>query len=159
VHAGYQVRTGLWRAADPCHGIFAGYEVVMRGFSLIGRVAACRGGYQNATLTSTADEVGLQIEGAHVWDLRFVSVQVGLALGPSVLLQRFDTTGVAPSREALAGALAMNAGAELPLRGRFALTLGFGANVYAFKQRDLGTTAEWATPVTFMTRVGLAARW
>ncbi len=158
-HAGYLLRTGLWSGADPCQGLFAGYEIVTRGFSLIGRFSVCRSRYRNDTLTSTADELGLQIEGAHVWDLRFVSVQVGLALGPSVLVQRFDTRGEAPAREALAGTLAMTAGVELPLRGRFALNVAGGANVHAFKQRDLGQVAEWSTPVTFTTRVGLTARW
>jgi len=159
VQAGYQMRTGLWRGADPCLGFFAAYEVVRRGFSLLGRFAACRGGFQNATLTSTADDLNVQVEGAHVWDLQFVSVQVGVALGPSLLLERFDTTGNAPARAALAGTLAVTAGAEVPLRGRFALTVGAGANVHAFKQRDTTPADEWATPVTFMTRVGLAARW
>jgi caspase domain-containing protein len=159
VQAGYLLRTGLWRGADPCLGLFAAYEVVRRGFSLIGRFSACRSGYQNNAVTSTADDLNLQIEGAHVWDLRAVSLQIGLAAGPSLLLQRFETQGEAPAREALAGTLTPSAGAELPLGGRFALTAAIGANMHLFKQRDLGQSADWTTAVTFMTRLGLAARW
>ena len=158
-HAGYMLRTGLWRGADPCQGLFAGYELVTRGVSLLGRVSACRSGFSNETLTSTTDEVSFQIEGAHVWDLRAISVQVGLALGPSWLRQRFETRGVAPDRDALAGALTASAGIEVPIHGRFAATLAVAANVHLFKQTDVDQSAEWVTPVTLMTRLGLAARW
>jgi len=159
VQAGYMLRTGLWRGADPCQGLFAGYELVRPGFSLLGRVSACRGGYSNDVVTSTADEVSFQIEGAHVWDLRAGSLQVGLAAGPSWLREGFETRGVAPARDALAGVVTASVGAELPIKGRFAATFALAANVHLFKQRDAEQSAEWATPVTLMTRVGLAARW
>jgi hypothetical protein len=159
VQAGYALRTGLFRGDDPCHGVFVAYELVRRGFSLLGRLSACRGGFQTDMLASTTDEVNLQLEGAHVWDLRFVSLQLGLALGPSLVLQSFDTRRTAPDRRALAGTLTASAGAELPLAGRFVLTLAVGANVHALRQRDTAGAAEWTTPVTFLTRVGVGARW
>jgi hypothetical protein len=157
--AGYMFRTGLWRGADPCHGLFAGYELVRRGFSVVGRLSACRGGFDNAMLTSTTDELNFQIEGAHVWDLRSVSLQLGLALGPSLLFQSFDTRGTAPDRRALAGTLTASAGAELPLGGRFVLTAAVAADVHALRQRDTAASAEWTTPVSFLSRVGVGARW
>jgi hypothetical protein len=158
-HAGYLLRSGLWRGDDPCQGVFAAFELVRRGFSLLGRLSACRGGFQNDVLSATAGELNLQLEGAHVWDLRHVSLQLGLALGPSLLRQSFDTRRTAPERQALAGTLTASAGAELPFGGRFALTLSAGASVYALEQRDTAAAPAWTTPVTFVGRLGLAARW
>jgi hypothetical protein len=160
VHAGYALRTGLWRGDDPCHGVFAGYELVRRGFSVLGRLSACRGGFQNDAFSSTASEVNVQVEGAHVWDLSHVSLQLGLALGPSLLMQTFETRRTAPDRQALAATLTASAGAEVPLGGRFVLTAAVASGVYALKQRDASmTSAQWNTPVTFVGRLGVGARW
>jgi len=159
VHAGYLFRTGLWPGFNPCHGIFAAYETVRRGFSLMGRIAACRSGYANATLTSTADELSFQLEGAHVWDLRFVSPSLGLALGPAFFHQTFVTRGEAPTQNALAGVLTASAGVEIPLVGRFLLAGAGGANVYLLKQRDAAGRTSLSTPVSFVVRIGLVARW
>jgi hypothetical protein len=81
LQAGYLLRTGLWRNSDPCQGAFAAYEIVTRGLSLTARASGCRGGFQNQPLSSAADDLNLQIEGAHVWDLPIISLHAGLASG------------------------------------------------------------------------------
>jgi hypothetical protein len=158
VQAGYTVRTGLWSGSSPCHGAFAGFELDTPGLSWTARVSACRGGFANDTLRAHADELNAQIEGAHVWDLPAISVQIGLALGASALYETFTTRGEAPSRTALAATLTTTAGVEVPLAGAVALQVGAHANVHAFKQSDGAPVAAWATPVTFGSRAGVVAR-
>lgn len=159
VHGGYLARTGLWRGSDLCQGAFIGYEIVTRGLSLTVRASACRGGFENQTLSSAADDFNLQLEGAHVWDLRFVSLHVGLGLGPSWLHERFTTTGEAPSRQALAATLFAGGGIELAMGRGFVLDAATGAGVYGFRERVPSGDARWTTTVTWVSRLGLALRW
>jgi len=159
VHAGYFVRTGLWRDSDPCQGVFAAYEVVTRGFSLAARASACRGGFRNRELSAAADDVNVQVEGAHVWDLPVVSVHASLAAGPSWLHESFTTTGQAPPQQALAATLTAGGGAELATQHGLVLDAGIAAGAYAFRERTLTEVVHWTTTVTFVARLGLGYRW
>jgi hypothetical protein len=159
VHAGYLTGSGLWSGASWCHGVFAAYEVVTRELSLAARLSGCRGGFTNDTVVAHVDEFGVQIEGARVWDLPFISLQLGLALGASALSESFDTRGSAPSRTALAGTLEANAGVEVPLIASWVLHGTGGVDVHAFQQRDATPTSQWVTPVSLVIRAGVGARW
>ncbi|HEY4186624.1 MAG TPA: caspase family protein [Polyangia bacterium] len=160
VHAGYLLRSGLWRESDLCQGVFAAYEMVTSGLSLSARASACRGGFANQTLSSTADDFNLQVEGAHVWDFPLVSIHVGLGLGPSLLTETFTTTGIAPSRLSLAATLTAGAGVEMPLRRGFVLDVALATGVHGFKEQQTGTTtSRWTAAVTLVGRVGLGMRW
>lgn len=159
-HAGYLLRSGLWRGSDVCQGAYAAYELVTSRLSWSMRASACRGGFANQTLSSTADDVNVQLEGTHVWDLPLVSVHAGIAMGPSLLIQTFTTTGNAPSRTSLAATLAAGAGVELPLRRGFVVDAAFATGVYAFKERQADAAASrWGTAAVFIGRVGAGLRW
>jgi hypothetical protein len=159
VHAGYLLRTGLWRDSNPCQGVFAAYELVTRGLSLAARASACRGGFENQTLSSTADDLNLQVEGAHVWDLPIISLHVGLGVGPSWLRESFTTTGEAPPRQALALTLTAGGGVELAMRRGLVLDAGVATGAYAFRERTALQAARWMTTLTFVARLGLGYRW
>jgi hypothetical protein len=158
LHAGYEMQTGLWRGSSLCHGAFAGYELVTASVSWTARVFGCRGGFANEVLSSHVDELNLQIEGAHVWDLPALSIAVGLAVGASGLHESFDTRGLAPSRQTLAATLGANVAVEVPVSKSWAVEAALGTNVHAFRQRNTEPTAEWTTPVTLTTRMGAAMR-
>lgn len=159
IHAGYFVRTGLWRDSDLCEGAFAAYEVVTRGLSMAVRASACRSGFRNQELSAAADDVTLQVEGAHVWDLPVVSLHAGLGAGPAWLHESFTTTGEAPSRQALAATLTAGGGAELATGHGLVLDAGLAAGAYAFRERTFAEASHWTTTVTFVARLGLGYRW
>ena len=159
IHAGYFLRSGLWRDSGPCQGAFAAYEIVTRGVSLAARASACRGGFENQTLSSTADDFNLQVEGAHVWDFSIVSLHVSLGLGPSWLYQTFATTGVAPTMQTVAATLTAGAGLELPMPRGLVLDAGVAAGGYGFRDRVSAHEARWTTTVTLVARLGLGLRW
>jgi caspase domain-containing protein len=104
----YQLRSPLWSDATACHGVRAGYALDLPDVSLRAGLGVCRSSFDNEVLDATADEYGLDISAAHVWDLSAVSLSLGGGAGASWLRQRFETLGRAPDRDSLglsAGAL------------------------------------------------------
>jgi hypothetical protein len=159
VHAGVFLRSSLWRGADPCQGVFAAAELVTRGFSWAVRASACRGGFANQNLTATADDFNVQVEGAHVWDLRRASLHLGIGLGPSLLVESFSTAGVAPSRQSVAATLTAGGGVEVPLPRGFVVDAGLATGVYGFRERRATGEAAWTTSATLVGRLGVGLRW
>jgi hypothetical protein len=159
VHAGYALRTALWRGAGGCHGVFAGYAIDLRWVTLAPRLAACRGQFDNAFLRATTDELDLELRGSHVWDIGGVAVNVGIHLGGSLLRQDFSSEGLAPSRNALAAHLGVLAGTTVDLVQGFYGGIEVDAMTYFFQQQAMDT-AETAAP--FAMRVSvllLGKRW
>ena len=100
---GYQMRTPLWKGARLCHGARLGYAVEQRWLSITSRVGFCRSGFRNGTLSANADELDIDTIVSHVFDVPVVSIGVGVGGGLSWLRQTFETRGVAPPRNTLAG--------------------------------------------------------
>jgi hypothetical protein len=98
---GYQLRTPLWIGATPCQGLRAGYALTLPQISLSAALGGCRSTFDNAALSATAEEFGLDLFAAHVWDLRRASLSFGGGAGASWLRQRFETRGTAPGRDSL----------------------------------------------------------
>jgi hypothetical protein len=134
--AGYQLRSPLGGATF-CQGVYAGYAVEMRHLTVVPRIAACHGAFQNGDLSADADEVGLHLNVAHAWDLPVVTVEVGVAAGVSVLSQTFAVDGgTAPDRHSLAGQVGAGLAFLYDLPRGFYVRLDAAAESYVFRQQD-----------------------
>ena len=66
------------------------------------RVGWCRSSYSNDVLDADANELDADVAVTRVFDLPWVSVGVGLAVGGAWLRQSFETPGLAPTRNTAA---------------------------------------------------------
>jgi hypothetical protein len=62
------------------------------------RGRACRGGFSNAYLDTTNDELGAEVRVVRAWDAHPFTLAGGVLAGASLVNQRFDGNGQAPSR-------------------------------------------------------------
>jgi hypothetical protein len=154
---GYRLRSPLSRGGGLCHGAFVGYLVETRWVSVLPRVGWCRSWFSNDRLRSVTDEIDLELRVSHVWDFRVVSVELGLAGGTGLLLQRFSTSGEAPPRRALDGQIGAVLGLlwELP-RGFYLLT-DVAAQTY-FMREGVGQDARVTASFTGRPSVGFGKR-
>ena len=137
MQAGYAVRTGLWNAAGPCYGPFAGMAIDLRLVTLTPRIAYCRGDFDNVYLHADASESTAELRGAHVWDVGRVALSLGVTAGASYLRQNFSSDGIAPDRSALAAHLGVLAGATVELVQGFYSGLEIDAMTYFFNQQTM----------------------
>ena len=133
--AGYQLRSPL-DGASFCHGVVAGYAFELPELTVIPRLAACQGDFENPDVRATTGELGAQVMVAHTWDLPVISVAAGVSLGASVLHQSFASQGVAPDRNSLAGHVGASAGVGYDLPRGFYLLADVTAASYLFRRQD-----------------------
>jgi len=134
--AGYQLRTPLGGATF-CQGVFAGYAVETRHLIVLPRIAACHSTFRNGDLAADADEVGLHLTVAHAWDLPFVTIELGVATGMSLLRQTFVVQGgTAPDRRSLAGQVGAGLALVYDLPRGLYLRLDAVAESYVFRQQN-----------------------
>jgi hypothetical protein len=117
-HAGAVVQTPIIDGAGPCFGAMAGWSFVRHDLTLSPRLIGCRGSFENRTLTATTDLLAIELELAKAWDIRRLTFDLGVSGGGELLLERFDTRGVAPSRTTGAGFVGANAGLSYGLGPR-----------------------------------------
>jgi hypothetical protein len=152
---GYQIRSPLWSGASFCHGLRGGYALDLAQISLSAAIGACRSTFQNDVLEARADEFGLDLTAAHVWDFSALSVSFGGLAGASWLRQRFETPGRAPARDswALSAGALLAASTDLT-HGYYVLAEALG-QVSFFEQRGAdGSAAVLATPTLRLTLGG-----
>lgn len=130
--AGPLAQTAVIDGASTCLGGIAGWLWVRSDVTLSPRIAGCRGGFRNATLEATTEAFSLELRVAKVWDLRWISVDLGVAGGAELLRERFETRGMAPPRTSGAGHVGAGAGLSLPLAGRLSLNGELGAQTHFF---------------------------
>ena len=159
LQAGYAVRSGLSSAESACQGVFAGYAIEGRFVGLAPRIAACRSGYDNSYLHGSTDELGLELRGAHAWDAGDLTVSVGVTAGGSLLRQHFDSTGLAPSRNALAAHLGILAGATVDLVQGFYGGIELDAMTYFFQQQAMEATRVSAPFAMRLNVLLIGKRW
>ena len=99
---GYQLRSPLWSEASQCQGVRGGYALDLPQVSLSLALGACRSSFHNDVLHANADEFGLDVSAAHVWDFSALSVSLGGVAGMSWLHESFATRGRAPDRDSVA---------------------------------------------------------
>jgi len=133
--AAYQIASGLWPQHRPCHGARIGYGVDQRWLTVIPRVGWCRSTTLRSTLPTTSDLFDLDVTVLHAFDLPVVTIGAGLAGGPTLIWQRFDTARRAPQNLTIGGhvdaVLALSW--DLP-RGVY-LQTGISAQAHVFRAR------------------------
>jgi hypothetical protein len=156
---GYQLRTPLWRRADLCHGVRAGYAVEHRWLSVVPRVGWCRSGFDNERIEATADELDVDVTLAHVFDVPVVSIGLGVVGGLTWLRQAFRTAGTAPPRNTIGGHVDVVLTLQWDLPRGFYLETDLAGQVHLFPQsRDGQVRTEMAAVVTARPFFGLGKR-
>lgn len=144
---GYQLRSPLWRDSSLCHGARVGYPIELAWLTVSPRVGFCRAGFAGDRVTTTADDLDVELQLTHVFDVPVVSIGLGVGGGASWLRQRFVTKGRAPTRNTLGG----HADAILDLwwdlpRGFYVLTEGTAQLVAFASQSSDGKSSIRAVP-------------
>lgn len=153
-----RARGSLANDAGGCMGAAVGVPVALRAATLTPRLGWCRSGFANPGIDATLDQFDLELTAAHVWDLGPASVELGLTVGGSLLLQRFRTQGAAPRR----------ATAALQLSPMVGLSRDLGERAYGFATLSGATwlfrsesqaTGQAAFGASFAPRVALGLGW
>ena len=153
-----RVRGSLLNDGRPCAGLAAGAPVALRSLTVTPRLAWCRSGFEQPGLVATTDEVDLELSAAHAWDLRAVSVEVGLAVGGTLFRQAFRTAGRAPPRTTAALQLSPSVTLSRDVGERsYVFVSGLGAT-YLFRSRSSATGREAFGP-SFAPSVAVGAGW
>lgn len=69
-------------------------------------MAACRSQFENDLVQAQTNEYDTSVAALYAWDLRYVTLAVGIAAGAVIANQQFETTGYAPDRTSAAPSLA-----------------------------------------------------
>jgi hypothetical protein len=94
-----------------------------------------------------------------VWDLRVVSLEIGLTAGGSILAQHFQTTGVAPARTSGALQLSPSVGVTRELGDRTYLFAALSGATFLFRTQDSGTAQTSVRPsFALRTALGVGVR-
>ena len=131
-------------AGHLCNGLQLAYPIETRHLSAVPLVAWCRGGFQRAPLAATSDLVELGARVVHTWDLRGVSVDLGLHAGAGWLLQRFRTSGLAEPRTGLVGRVGATSSISVDLRAGIYMGLILTGG-FTVQRRDPGPRASPTT--------------
>jgi len=156
VEAEARLRSSLSDAAGLCSGVAAGVSLALRAITLTPRFAWCRSSFANPGIQATIDQYDLELAAAHVWDLRVVSLEVGVTAGGSLLVQRFRTQGVAPRRATAALQLSPTVGITRELGERSYLFLLGAGSTFLFRSED-STTSRSSFGPSFALRISFGA--
>ena len=151
-------RTSLVSDAGLCPGIAVGVAIALRPITLVPRVAWCRTGYTNDGLAATTDQFDVELQASHVWDLRPLSIEVGLTVGVALLNQSFQTSGEAPSRTTAALQLTPAVALSRDLGSRTYLYLTVAGATYLFKNESTTTGTTDFGP-SFAVRLAIGFGW
>src|SRR5256886_1329368 len=151
-----RVRSALVGENGACPGAALGVAVALQSFTLKPRVGWCRGGFSNPGIEATVDQYDLELSAVHVRDLHVISVELGLTMGGSLLVQRFRTQGMAPRRTTAALQLSPTVGITRGLGARSYLFVLGAASTYLLKSESSGTPGSSFGP-SFAVRVSIGA--
>ena len=149
-----RARTSLVTDAGLCPGVAVGLAIALRPVTLVPRVAWCRTGYTSQGLQATTDQFDVELQASHVWDLRPVSIEVGLTIGATLLNQSFATAGSAPPRTTAALQLTPAVAVSRDLGSRTYVYLSIAGATYLFKNESSATEATSFGP-SFAIRLAL----
>ena len=130
--------------------------MALRSLTLTPRAGWCRSGFANPGLQATVDQYDVELSAAHVRDLQVVSLQFGITVGGSLLVQRFRTQGIAPRRATAALQLSPTVGITRDLGERGYLFLLGSASTYLLRSQDSATSRSSFGP-SFALRMALGA--
>jgi len=158
LQGGYGLRTSVISGASVCNGGFLGYQANLRSVSLTTRVHACHSAHQNDILQASNDEVSMTERVTHFWDFPALSVELGVELGGGVLLQSFETPGIAPSRRTGAGQVGALVGMSRDLRWGLHLGADLSLMTYVFRVEE-DEEPRWTGRVAPRLGVYLGKHW
>lgn len=150
------LRSPLVNDAQACPGAALGLAVALRALTLTPRLGYCRGGFSGTQINSTLDQYDLELSAAHVWDLRVVSVQLGVTFGGTLFVQRFQTQGQAPRRSTAALQLSPGVGLSRELGQRTYLFLLASGSTFLLRSQD-SLSGKSAFGPSFALRMALGA--
>ncbi len=156
VEAEGRLRSSLVDDAGVCSGAALGVAVALQEITLTPRFGWCRSSFANPGIHASVDQYDLELSAAHVWDLRLVSLELGLTAGGALLVQRFGTSGVAPRRTSAALQLSPAAGIARELSDRAYLYARGSASTYLFRSEDSQTQRSTFGP-SFALRLAVGA--
>ncbi len=154
VEAAARVRSALADDGGVCAGAAVGVSVAFHSLTVTPRFGYCRGSFASPGISASLDQYDLELSLAHVWDLRVVSLEIGLTAGGSVLSQHFRTTGVAPARTSGALQLSPTLGVTRELGDRTYLFAALSGATFLFRTED-STTAQSSVRPSFALRTAL----
>jgi hypothetical protein len=159
IEAEGRVRSALVDTAGACPGAALGMAVALHSITLVPRLAWCRGSFANPGIQATVDQYDLELFAAHVRDLRFFSLELGITAGGSLLVQRFRTQGVAPRRTTAALQLSPTLRITRDLADRSYLFLLGSASTYLFRSEDSATArSSFGPSFALRAAIGIGLR-
>jgi hypothetical protein len=158
LQAAFTASTALSDASGACLGVVAGYALEFKALTIIPRLAYCHAGFSNQDLSASTNQVDVEVRGAYVWDLSWVSLEVGLTVGGAWLEQVFQTNGFAPARSTLALQLSPDVAVIRELGERAYLFLELAAATYLYEMQDTTSGQSHFGP-SFSGRLTLGVGW
>jgi hypothetical protein len=144
---GYRGRTPLFSRAHFCQGATIGYSIDLELVSLVPNVSLCSSSFSNTFVEVVTQELEVVLEVTHTFDFPYVSLEIGLGVGPAFLHQQFKTTGVAPNRWTGAGEASASLAVHLDLtHGVFAGIDGSGLIYVLRRESSAGAIELTAAP-------------
>jgi hypothetical protein len=119
--------------AGPCAGAMVGLVQVRSDLTLSPRVSACRGSFENETLSAVTTALSLDLRIAKAWDVSRFTVDVGVTAGARLLHERFTTAGEAPPRLSAAAHVDAGVGFLLPIGERWFTSAELAAQSHFFR--------------------------
>jgi hypothetical protein len=158
LQAAFIASSALSDATGACFGVVAGYALEFKAITVIPRLAYCHSGFNNQDLSASTNQVDAEVRTAYVWDLSWVSLEVGLTVGGAWLQQTFQTTGLAPPRSTLALQISPDVAVSRELGERAYLFLELAAATYLYQMQDTTTGQSHFGP-SFSGRLTLGVGW
>lgn len=102
IEAGMTARSALPNERDACMGAFAGYALDLEHFGAGVRIGGCTGSWERGELSAITSSYAITGRLYRAIDIARLTLELGLQLGASVFVQRFESVGRAPSRTTFA---------------------------------------------------------
>ncbi len=150
--AGYQLRSPIGGDGSSCQGAFVGHSLELSSFGLGSRIGFCRAGFENQTLTASISQLDLSARLAHAWDFPWITLDLGVSAGATLLLQTFDTRGAAPPRASFAANIGLGPALTLDLPGGVYGFSAVEAQTYFMRALESGYDSETAMKARFAGR-------
>ncbi len=145
-YVGHTTVHGLGSGFPPCHGARVAYGLNLRFLSVDVGGGLCTSSWRNEVFTAFEQELSLDANLSHTFDLPIVSLQFGGGGGVSLWQQSFVTRGEAPTRYPGAPFFQLRAGAFVDVAwGLFVGIEAMGRSYFVFSYEN--PKATFATPV------------
>lgn len=139
LHVAARTRSRLPNADTFCHGAGLGYGLDLAQVSLGLHGGLCTSTFTSSTLSARSNEYDASLRLSRAWDLRRLSLGLGVGGGASWLVQEFETPGAAPTRKSLVPVIMVVGTAAFELRRGFYVGMDVEAQTYLMRVRRSDT--------------------